>query len=345
VGTGVLGEQIRALGTSVGVAVPPLYRSKSPRISALMLPVPNLVPDPARVALGKDLFVDKRLSRGAVRACASCHDPAKVWADGVPTPTSLTGEKIVRHTPSLLYAPLAATLHWDGRVRTADAQALLPIHAKAEMGLSSDALLAVLAKDAALVARFAAAFDDGLTEANVGRAIAHYEAATLVPAGAPVDRFARGDEGALDAELRLGLDVFAGKGRCARCHVPPVFGGTRAPDFTVPIYAVLGVPRTPGVKGTAVLDDDAGRAAMTGLDVDRGAFRTPTVRNVGRSAPYFHHGAFPTLESVLEFYEKGGGKALGLDVPNQDPDVRPLVLTDAERRGLLRFLREGLADP
>ncbi len=336
--TGRLGVALRSLGKKVGHDLPLLYPTLSPQpISALSLPRPHVVADPDKAALGGALFADPRLSRGGARACTGCHDPKKSWSDGRRVPTTL-GAPLTRNTPSLSYVALAASLHWDGRLRTADAQALNVIHARAEMGLGTEELLSIVRTRYAQ--SFAKAFPDGVTERNVGHALAAFEA-TLLPARAPIDRFARGDATALGVDDRRGLEVFAGKGRCARCHVPPYFGGSRPPDFTAPIYAALGVPTAPGKSS---LDPDRGRALVTAKTSDEHSFRTPTLRNVSETAPYFHNGAFATLEEVIDFYDRGGGRALGFEVPNQDPDVRPLALTAEERRVLLVFLRHALHD-
>jgi cytochrome c peroxidase len=175
---------------------------------------------------------------------------------------------------------------------------------------------------------------------DIGLALSAFESKTLVPGTAPIDRFDETGEG-LSADARAGLDVFAGKGRCGRCHVPPVFGGSRPPDFTVPVFSVLGLPSAPG---SHVLDPDPGRGGVTKRPQDEHAFKTPTLRNVARTAPYFHNGRWSSLDEVIDFYDKGGGRGAGLDVPNQDPDVRPLKLSAEERRVLLVFLREGLED-
>ena len=180
-----------------------------------------------------------------------------------------------------------------------------------------------------------------VTPGDIGLALSAFEAQKLVPDQAPIDRFGRGDDAALSSDSRAGLDVFAGKGRCARCHIPPVFGGSRPPDFTVPVFSVLGVPAAPGEH---VLDADRGRAVVTGRAQDEGAFKVPTVRDTGKTAPYFHHGRYATLEQVVDFYDQGGGRGLGMTVDNQDPEVRPLHLSAEEKRVLLVFLREALDD-
>jgi cytochrome c peroxidase len=334
--SGVLGSSIRRIAASRGFTIlltyPPLR--DAPDLSALTLPRPALPVDPAEAALGKRLFFDRRLSRSATRACSSCHVPERAFADGRVTPASLVPTTpLLRNTPSLLYAPLEALLTWDGRVRTADRQALVVIHTAAEMGLTDTELTRTVEADPSYRTAFHDLLDEDVTPQNISLALAEYEASAFVPGDAPIDRFARGEIAVLSADARTGMDVFAGKGRCARCHIPPVFGGTRPPDFTAPVFAVLGVPRSPGVR---VLDADRGRD---------GAFKVPTVRNVARTAPYFHHGRYATLEQVVDFYDQGGGTGLGLDVPAQDPEIRPLHLTSEERRVLLVFMREALTDP
>jgi cytochrome c peroxidase len=333
--TGVLGHAIREALRERGLApttlIRPLRAGSEP--SALTLPRPAAPTTPAQAELGRRLFFDARLSPDRSRACATCHVPARAFSDGLVAPPSrVASTPLRRNTPSLLYAPVEAVLTWDGRLRTADSQALTVIHTTAEMGLTDEDLLRVVGSDASYAGSFRSAFGRDVTAADVGLALAAYEASALVPASARVDRFARGELASLSADESAGLDVFAGKGRCARCHVPPVFGGSRPPDFTAPVFAVLGVPARPGAS---VVDSDRGRD---------GAFRVPTVRNVGRTAPYFHHGRYPTLEEVVDFYDRGGGRGLGLDVPNQDPEVRPLHLSPEERRTLIVFMREALQD-
>lgn len=351
--TGELGKELRLAlaqrGWTVPPPYPPLHGAPPAPVSALTLPAPVPVPQAeTRSALGRRLFVDRRLSRGAVRSCSSCHEATRAFTDGRPRAHGAEGATLSRNTPTLLYAALGAAFNADGRFLGGDAQALHVVHAKAEMGLRDDELVVALRRGPDESSAFAAAFDDGLTATNVGRALAAYEA-LLIPGSAPVDRYAEGERTALSVDALAGLDVFAGKGRCTRCHVPPTFGGSRPTDFAVPVYAVLGVPsRPPSAPGhpatTPVADGDRGRAAVTGRAADEGAFKTPTLRNVVHTAPYFHHGAYATLDQVLTFYDAGGGRGLGLATPGQDRDVRPLHLTAEERRVLLVFLQDALTD-
>jgi cytochrome c peroxidase len=335
VATGVLGHAIRREALAQGLApilmIRPLGNVSD--VSALTLPRPAAPSDPGQAALGRRLFFDPRLSAGGVRACATCHVPERAFADGIVAPTSLDpAAPLRRNTPSLLYAPLEAALTWDGRVRTADRQALMVIHTRGEMGLTDTELTRAIASDPTYAQAFRAAFHESVTPQDIGLALAAYESSEFVPGTAPIDRFARGDRGALSADAKAGFDVFAGKGRCARCHIPPVFGGSRPPDFTAPVFAVLGVPSAPNANA---VDADRGR---------NGAFRVPTVRNMRRTAPYFHHGRYATLEQVVDFYDRGGGRGLGLDVPNQDPEIRPLHLSVEDKRVLVVFLHESLDD-
>ncbi|MBK9258959.1 MAG: hypothetical protein IPM54_03910 [Polyangiaceae bacterium] len=350
--TGKLGVALRRLATSAGLSVKLPYRprvSATPNeidepVSAFTVPLRNVGDDAladAWVALGRALFFDKRLSTGGVRACATCHVPEKGLSDAVARPQSLDPSVKLRHTPTLLYGSLQAAYLWDGRVLTAERQALGVIHAKAEMGLSDDEIVRVLERADELRPLFAAVAAPKVTPDVVARALSAFQARAFVPTDADIDRFARGEEGALSSASRAGFDVFAGKGRCARCHVPPLFGGSRPRDFAVPIFAVLGVPTAPDAT---TIDPDLGRGSVTHRAADEHAFKTPTVRNVVRTAPYFHHGAYRTLEQVVDFYDRGGGRGLGLSVPNQDPDVRKLSLSVDEKRVLLEFMRVALVD-
>ena len=352
--TGRLGAAVRRIAAKGGASARLPYPARvavaaeaiAEPISILTIPAPRRAVESAaeRRALaevGRRLFFDKRLSRGNVRACSSCHQPARGFADGLVAPASLDpAVPLLRHTPTLLYTSLHAAQLWDGGTVSPATQALQVIHRRAEMGLDA----AELASKLAAIPAYSEALRDSTGQgspARVAQALVAFEIEALVPADAPIDRFARGDESALGQDARRGLDIFASKGRCARCHVPPFFGGSRPLDFAIPVFAVIGTPDSPTAR---TLDQDRGRALITHRPADERAFKTPTVRNVARTAPYFHNGRFARLEDAVSFYNKGGGRGMGLDVPNQDPDVRPLQLTAEEERLLLLFLRESLLD-
>ncbi len=353
--SGELGVAARRLAAAFGVKTALPYPARYPTadnaperevVTPLVVPAPRRDPrqgDHAAIAaLGHDLFRDKRLSKGAVRACSDCHRLDAGLSDGRATPPSLDPTTpITRNTPTLWYAPLHGAQLWDGQFASAERQALKVIHSRSEMGLTTDELVAVVSAIADFNARFSQLFDDGVTAENVARSLVAYETRDFVPATAPLDRFARGDEAALTEEVALGFDVFVGVGRCARCHVPPLFGGSRPTDFATAVYAAIGVPIAPDDPR---IDPDRGRGRVTEHPLDEHAFKTPTVRNVAHTAPFFHNGAYPTLELVVDFYVKGGGAGLGLGLDNLDPEVRKLELSDADESALLAFMREGLTD-
>lgn len=348
--TGQLGVAVRAALRGAGYHVPPPYAprvaagsdAEREPISALTVPASKAPPTRSQVALGRRLFFEQRLSGSGQRSCASCHQPERAFTDGLAVPASLDPTTpLTRNTPTLLYALPQAVFLWDGGLATAASQALRVLHNQAEMGITAAELEERISRDPEYRRAFEEAFPEGVTTVNVGRALSAYQDAELVPANAPIDHLARGDQSALTERELAGFDVFAGAGRCARCHVPPLFGGTRPPDFSSAVFGVLGTPTRP--KGKQ-LSPDPGRQAFTHDALDRGAFKTPNLREIARTPPYFHNGAYATLEQVVDFYDEGGGAALGLPVEHQDPDVRPLELTPEQRRELLAFLRRPLSE-
>lgn len=283
---------------------------------------PDLVPPetpitPARVALGRRLFFDPRLSRDGTVSCASCHRPRHAWADGLPRAVGIDGRVGPRNTPSILNRILSPEQFWDGRAATLEAQALGPIAAPAEMDLPIPEAVARLAADPVDQAEFQAAFGGPPDAARLGLALAAFER-TLLTGDAPVDQ----DPPALSPAAARGFAIYQGPARCAECH-----GGR---NFTDEGYHNLGV-------GMDAQSPDLGRFTVTGREMDRGAFRSPSLRNVALTAPYMHDGSMATLEAVVDFYIEGGRPN-----PWLSPRIRPVPLSPAERADLLAFLREGL---
>lgn len=346
--TGLLGVEIRLLFANVeppprlpyAPRVPVADGGPSEPVHALTLPAPRrgLSLDEKLVEAGARLFNDARLSKDDQRTCATCHQPARYFTDAEARPESLN-ETALRNTPSLLYAPLSASQLWDGRVVTAAQQALRVIHSEAEMALPRGDIERKLQGDETYE-RLLAPFG-GVTEENAAKALEAFQVARLVPADAPIDRYARGDDDALDEQAHLGLDVFAGPGRCTRCHIPPSFAGVRPRAFDTTVFAVVGVPVA---HRASKLDPDRGRGAVTSRPADEHAFKTPTVRNVAKTAPYFHHGGYGTLEDVVELYDLGGPTAFHIEVPNLDPDVRKLDFTEGQEQWILHFMKVALLD-
>ncbi len=287
----------------------------------LYLPVPADNPlTPAKVALGERLFFEPLLSADEKLSCSSCHKPEHVFSDTVAVSPGVYGRRGTRNAPSIVNAAYGELFFWDGRAATLEDQALLPIQAPNEMDMPLDSVLQRLGGKPEYRERFAAAFPDGEVSApNLARAIASY-VRTLRSGDSPFDRFFAGDPTALSTEARDGFQLFVGRARCSLCHA--------GPTFTDQSFHNTGVAWRDGMLA------DSGRAAVTGTRDALGAFKTPSLRNVERTAPYMHDGSVATLEEVLEFYNDGGNPN-----PYQDPDIRPLNLNASERSALLAFLR------
>jgi len=269
-----------------------------------------------RVALGRRLFFDQRLSADRSIACASCHRPERAFSDSLPKAIGVYGRVGRRNAPALVNLAYAQSLFWDGRAQTLEEQVLRPIEDSLEMALRLPELVSRLANDRPYRRAFHRAFGDRVNADNVARALASF-VRTLRLGGSAVDRFRAGDTAALSAEARRGLRLFVGKANCTACHV--------GPNFTDEQFHNTGISWGSG---------DLGRFVVTGLEEDRGRFSTPTLREVACTAPYLHDGSMATLEQVVEFYDGGGNPNPGLD-----PEIRPLRLTAEEKAALVAFLR------
>lgn len=288
-------------------------------------PVPNPAPA-AAVALGKHLFFSPVLSVDGSLACANCHQPGRGFADPQPGSTGIKGAKGRRNAPTVWNAVYHRTQFWDGRVATLEEQASGPILNPIEMGHSPRGVVAQAAQDPTIRSLVAAAYgDDAISLERLTRALAAYEA-TLVRANSPFDRYQYGHQpDALSPEAQRGLALFRGKAKCATCHLI----GSKDALFTDHKFHNLGVGMNPAGELT-----DLGRYNVTKHEPDKGAFRTPTLRNIAETAPYMHDGSLKTLKEVVDFYV-GGGNAN----PQLDPLLEPLTsFTRQERADLVTFL-------
>jgi cytochrome c peroxidase len=273
----------------------------------------------ARVALGRRLFFDPILSGDDTVACATCHRPENGFASPEPLPRGVKGRQGTRRAPTLLNRAYGTAFFWDGRAATLEEQALQPIENPDEMGSSVPDVLKRLRANTAYRSEFEAAFDDGVTAANLARALASFER-VLLRGDSSVDRFrARGARDAMTPEERHGLWLYESKGQCWRCH--------SGPNFTDEGFHNTGV-------GWTMRAADAGRQGVTGKEADRGKFKTPTLRGARLRAPYMHDGSLKSLEDVVAFYNRGG-----VANPNLDPAVRPLGLSRDEVNALVAFLK------
>ncbi|MGE3173615.1 MAG: cytochrome-c peroxidase [Planctomycetota bacterium] len=305
-----------------GAAPPPApsfaYLTTPPLGMPPMPTPPGGAPTVAMFDLGRDLFADPVLSRDRTVSCATCHPAATAFASPEPRPAGVDGRRARRHAPALLNRGWGQRMRWDGSTASLDAFVLQPIADPMEMDLPLDAALRRLRDDPLWRARFAAAFDDGVTEPNLARALATFVRG-IAAGDAPIDRFHAGDARALSASQRTGLWLFESKAGCWRCHPAPLFTDERMHNTGV------------GARDGA---PEAGLAAHTGDAADTGRFKTPTLRGIGRSAPFMHDGSLPGLEDVVRFYARGGEAN-----PHLDAAVGPLRLDEAEQRHLVEFLR------
>ncbi|WP_051295828.1 cytochrome c peroxidase [Eisenibacter elegans] len=296
---------------------------------------------PEKAALGKMLFFDPILSSDNERSCASCHQPDKAFTDGIAKSVAF-GKKghIGRNSPTLVNAAFQANQFYDGRVETLEQQAADVLANIDEMHSSAEAAAAKLAKVPAYVALFAKAFPEAkqpVTAENVQIALASFTR-QLSSFDSRFDRYLRQEQGAaLSPEELLGFNLYMGKAKCATCHFMPLFNGTVPPNFTETEAEVIGVPLV-AVTSKAVIDPDVGKQAIAPGFLNQFAFRTPTVRNSGLTAPYMHNGAYETLEAVMEFYNLGGGAGIGIDLPHQTLPTEPLNLNERELKALVAFM-------
>lgn len=295
------------------------HRAAIPPGLDLYMPVPEANPlTPEKVALGRRLFFDPILSRDYTVACATCHDPRRAFTDGLPQAVGIEGRPNPRHVPTLVNRGYGRAFFWDGRAASLEEQALRPIENANEFGSSLPEVVTRLKEQAEYRAMFRASFGTEPSADDLGRALASY-VRTILSGDAPIDRYYAGESAALTAEQREGLNLFRGKANCMSCHVGPTFSDEQFHN-----------------TGIAWRDDgfvDAGRAAVTGKEGDRGRFKTPTLREVARTAPYMHDGSLQTLTDVIEFYDRGGNPN-----PELDEEIQPLHLTPAEKRALIHFL-------
>ena len=307
---------------------------------------PNTAPSTAdRVSLGRALFYEAGLSDDGRVSCATCHDPEKAFTDGRVRSASRSGRGVLRNAPTIINAGLQVGSFYDLRTTYLEDQVTDVLKNAEEMHGSIDDAAARLARDSSYRSRFTRAFpadrDSSLQGQNIQFAIAAY-IRSLQALNSRADRALRGDVAALTADERLGMNLFMGKAKCGTCHFAPLFNGTVPPSYQESEVEVLGVPSTPVTRGARV-DPDSGRFRITRSAPHLHAFKTPSVRNAALTAPYMHNGVYRTLDEVVDFYNRGGGAGIGVQLEHQTLPTDPLHLTARERRALVRFM-EALTD-
>ena len=279
-------------------------------------------PTEAKIALGKQLYFDPRLSQDNTISCASCHDPQKGWSNGAAVATGVGGLKGGRSAPTIINTAYSRMQFWDGRAADLEEQALGPIQNPIEMKMTLDEVVDRLNQIEGYKQQFQDVFGTDVTSEGIALSIAAYER-TVLSGDAPFDRFKAGDNNALSESALRGLKLFTGKAQCSACHSGPNFSDNGFHNIGVSIDH-----ETP----------DVGREAISSLVGDRGSFKTPTLREIARTAPYMHDGSLATLEDVVEYYNQGGTPN-----PQLDEGIFPLKLLPEEKADLITFLKEGLS--
>lgn len=305
-----------------------------------------------KVALGKTLYFDKRLSVDNTISCAACHDPRLGFADGKKVAEGIQQKKGARNSPTTLNTAFLDAQFWDGRASSLEEQAKGPLVNPVEMGMPShEALVTKLRKIPEYRRGFQEVFGtEDFTIDHVAKAIASFER-TLNTFNSPFDRFIGGDKGAISPSAQRGWELFQGKARCITCHefntAYPFFTDNKFHNIGVATKAVnfealarraaveTDVARLASEPGAAEL----GRYLVTKQPKDIGAFKTPGLREIAHIAPYMHDGSEPTLETMIDFYDKGG-----VPNPNLDGGMRPLGLTVEEKKDLVEFLKALTSD-
>jgi len=309
------------------------------------VPVPEQNPQtPEKIELGKMLFFDRRLSGDGTMNCGTCHDPEQGYSDGLEISLSYPTTRNWRNSPTLFNVAFQKSLFHDGRSLTLEDQALFPMMSAFEMNRNLDFVEEVIRSVPEYVAAFQKVFGGEVTRERMAMAIAAYER-TILSVNAPIDKHLKGDATALSDDAKKGLVLFMGKARCGECH----FGVNLSDDR----FYALNVPenpehqRDPRIAATRRfvakvshyddyrnLTEDPGRYLVTKDKKDWKAFRTPTLREISRTAPYMHNGIYATLDEVIEFFDKGGGKG--------NLVLKPLGLSEKEKSYLKTFLTEAL---
>ncbi|MBX9793752.1 MAG: c-type cytochrome [Burkholderiaceae bacterium] len=293
-------DQIWALGVAPPVADNPITQHK--------------------VELGKALFFDPRLSGNGTVSCASCHNPALGWSDGLKTGIGINGTVLGRATPTIVNVAYNSQFMWDGRKKSLEDQALGPMKAPEEMKTDLGGALQMLAATDGYVEMFGRAFPgQPISEETLAKAIAAFER-TVVSKDSRFDRWLAGDRSAITTAEWRGFQVFKdpAKGNCAACH--------SGANFTDNGFHNIGIKA--GASGP-----DEGRFKIRPLAAMKGAFKTPTLRDIALTAPYFRDGSAATLMDVVEHYDRGGD-----DHSNLSKDVRPLRLSQGEKGDLVAFM-------
>ncbi len=285
-----------------------------------------------KVAFGKALFNDVSLSKTRNMACASCHIKALAFTDG----KKVFNKNQSRNSPTLTYSAYQRGYFMDSRTGSLEGQIIGVIHNHNEFDMTMDAIVQRVLDNATYRSHLETLYNNKRMAYNIRHAIASY-IRTLNPFNSKFDKNMRDEAQTLTAQEEKGFNLFMGKALCATCHFAPIFNGTVPPDYKDTELEAIGVPQNTDTLHP-VLSKDLGRYAVYNTEARKHFFKTPTVRNIAVTAPYMHNGVYKSLEDVLNFYNKGGGSGLGLEVPHQTLPFERLDLSKGEQNAIIAFL-------
>ena len=309
-------------------------------------PYPESNPQtPEKIELGKMLFFDRRLSGDGTMSCATCHIPELGFTDGQAISLSYPTTKNWRNSPTLINVAFSKFLFHDGRAETLEDQALFPMMSSFEMNQNLDFVEEEIRSVPEYLGLFKVVFgSDDITRERMAMAIASFER-TLVSRNAPLDSYLAGDTKALSPEAEKGYEIFTGKGKCTECHYGTALIDDKFHALNVPEHPEFQAdPRVAATRRFVAklnhyedfrnLREDPGRFLISKDKKDWRAFKTPTLRDISKTAPYMHNGVFESLEDVIDFFDQGGGAGNTL--------LKPLNLDEEEKRALKIFMVEAL---
>jgi cytochrome c peroxidase len=318
-------------------------------LAADLAPLPEPKFNAAQAELGKYFFFDERMSGDAALSCATCHDPKKGWSDGLPLSKAYPASEYFRNSPTVINSGFKKRFLWDGRLDGADMGTLVRdmITESHTMNMDSRLMQERVKQIPEYVELWQKFRKDDPNGMRIYGVIGEF-VKSIVSKNAPIDKFLKGDQGALSSTQRYGYELFKGKANCVSCHNGPLGSDGNLHRTGVPENpAVTAEPlrhstmlrhySSSGMPNYMNTHADVGAYAITKDPKDKGKFATPSLRDLKYTAPYMHNGMFATLDEVVEFYSKGGGAG---------SELKPLDLSDSEKRALVAFLLEAMSgDP
>lgn len=318
--------------------------------AADLAPLPEPKFNKAQAELGRYFFFDERMSGDAALSCATCHSPQKGWSDGMPLSKGYPASEYFRNSPTILNAGFKKRFMWDGRLDGSDAGTLVRDMITEAHTMNADGRL--VQERVKQVPEYVEMWQTAVKKGDDPNGMRIFNiigefVKSVVSKNAPIDRFLKGDQSALNGTQREGYELFKGKANCVSCHNGPLgsdgnlhrTGVPENPAITAEPLRHITMLRhfsTSGMPNYMNTHTDVGAYAITKDPMDKGKFATPSLRDLKYTAPYMHNGMFRTLDEVVDFYSKGGGAGA---------ELKPLNLDDSEKRALVAFLESLSGDP